>query len=98
MAQKKTVLVYHGSNFRYKTTIHVKKGKHLIFITKEEYPYEQLKHIEFKGTFVEAVKSGKQRALKLGKGTRIYTYGASNNTTEYIVAGGKIVKLESYTE
>ena len=89
MAPKKYVAVTHGSVCMDLPNT----GVHKITVTKTGN-LNTGKQTNFKGTFAEAVDKGKWLTLKMGEGARLWTHGASENTVNYVVARGKIVKLK----
>lgn len=89
---KKMVAVMHGSN-----SLDLSTGQHRITVTRTG-SLNAGKHTVYRGLFRNAVKRGKQIALKMGEGTGLWVHGsfASEKSVDYQVQNGRLVILKHW--
>ena len=83
----KIVAVHHGS-----ITFHCKKGQHSIIVSRKGN-LNTGKETVVTMTYTKAVEKAKRMALKMGENTAVFTHGASENTQNWQVQGGKLKRL-----
>lgn len=85
---KKAIDLVHGNS-----VLSAKKGEHEIRYTLTGKSPNQMTRKMIKKPFNECVKLVKSKALRMGEGTVIWIHGGSENTQDFIVKKGKIVRV-----
>lgn len=84
---KKSIQVVHGS-----VVLSCPKGKHAVRWTTTGQDPNHMRQTFVTGTFAQVVAKTKRKALKVGEGTEMWIHGASENTSDFVVTKGKLVK------
>ena len=83
----KIVSVTHGS-----VVLSAKSGEQSIVVTRDGNLNSGKRQL-VKTTYASAVNRGKAIALKMGENAVLFTHGASENTIDYQVRNGKLVRV-----
>jgi hypothetical protein len=84
----KAVNLVHGS-----VCINLGPGEHKLSVTSTGKDPNHMKHTHVKGTFAQCVRKAKKLAMKMGNHTTLWIHGASENTQDWQVRDGRLVRV-----